>query len=387
MTGRQQAGANRTDMKKHFVIVGGGHAHLTLLAHLDQCVGRGHRVTVVSPSPYHYYSGMGPGLLAGTYGPRDVRFHVRRMTEDRGAAFIEDAVVRIDARNRSLLLASGAALAYDVVSFNTGSEVPDRISGPAGPAVYPVKPIANLLAARSSLIELLAARPAEIVVIGGGPAGLEIAGNVWRLASGQGGRAGITLLAGGRLMARFPDRVRTLAMRSLQRRGIEVVEGVHAAALERGRVVLADGTDRACDMVFLALGVSPSPLFRDSGLPTGPDGGLLVNRFLQCTAHPEIFGGGDCISLEGRELAKVGVYAVRQNPVLLRNTCAALDSGPLVPFEPQQKYLLIFNLGDGTAILHRSGITVAGGFAWRLKDRIDRRFMRKFQVSGEQDEA
>jgi NADH dehydrogenase FAD-containing subunit len=250
-----------------------------------------------------------------------------------------------------------------------------------------VKPIVNLLAARRALIELLGARAADIVVIGGGPAGLEIAGNVWRFAAGQGGRARITLLAGGRLMARFPGRVRTLAMRSLQRRGIEVVEEVHAAALEQGRVVMADGTYRACDMAFLALGVAPSPLFRDSGLPTGPDGGLLVNRFLQSTAHPEIFGGGDCISLEGRELAKVGVYAVRQNPVLMRNTCAALDGGPLVPFEPQKRYLLIFNLGDGTAILHRGGITVAGRFAWRLKDWIDRGFMRKFQLSGERDEV
>ena len=373
-------------MKKHFVIVGGGHAHLTLLAHLDQCVGRGHRVTVVSPSPYHYYSGMGPGLLAGTYGPRDVRFHVRRMAEDRGAAFIEDAVVRIDARNRSLLLASGAALAYDVVSFNTGSEVPALIPGASGPAVFPVKPIANLIGAQHFLVELLSRRAAEIVIIGGGPAGLEMAGNAWRLAAGQGRRARVTLLAGRRLMVRLPDRVRTLALRSLQRRGIEVVEGIHAAALDKDRVIMDDGTTRSFDAVFLALGVEPSPLFRDSGLPTGTDGGLLVNRFLQCPAHPEIFGGGDGISLEGRQLAKVGVYAVRQNPILMGNTCAALDGGPLVPFVPQKDYLLIFNLGDGTAILNRDGVTLAGRFAWWLKDRIDRGFMKKFQLSGELDE-
>ena len=212
-------------MKKQFVIVGGGHAHLTLLAHLDRCVSRGHRVTVVNRSAYHYYSGMGPGLLAGTYAPRDVRFNVRRMAEDRGALFIEDAVVRINAHDRSLKLASGAVIPYDVVSFNTGSEVPALIPGASGPAVFPVKPIANLIRAQHFLIELLAGRTAEIVVIGGGPAGLEIAGNARRLAADRGGRARITLLAGRRLMARFPDRVRTLALRSLQRRGIEVVEG------------------------------------------------------------------------------------------------------------------------------------------------------------------
>jgi NADH dehydrogenase FAD-containing subunit len=374
-------------MKKQLVIVGGGHAHLTLLAHLDRCIGGEHRVTVVNRSAYHYYSGMGPGLLAGTYGPRDVRFHIRRMAEDRGAAFIEDAVVRVDARDRSLKLASGASIPYDVVSFNTGSEVPELIPGASGPAVFPVKPIANLIRARQFLVELLAGRPAEIIVIGGGPAGLEMAGNIWRLADGQGGRARITLLAGRRLMARFPGRVRTLALRSLQRRRIEIVEGAHAVALEQGRAVMDDGTTLACDAVFLALGVAPSALFRDSGLPTGPDGGLLVNGFLQCPAHPEIFGGGDCISLEGRQLAKVGVYAVRQNPVLMRNICAALEGGPLVPFVPQKHYLLIFNLGDGTAILNRNGVTAAGRFAWWLKDRIDRGFMRKFQISGERVEA
>lgn len=374
-------------MNKQLVIVGGGHAHLTLLAHLDTCVARGHRVTVVNRSAYHYYSGMGPGLLAGTYGPRDVRFHVRRMAEDRGAAFIEDAVVRIDARERSLKLASGAMIPYDIVSFNTGSEVPALIPGASGPTVFPVKPIANLIRARHFLIELLAGRPAEVVVIGGGPAGLEMAGNIERLAAGQGSRARITLLAGRRLMARFPDRVRSLALRSLQQRGIEVVEGSHAAALEQGRVIMDDGMMRDCDAVFLALGVAPSPLFRDSGLPTGPDGGLLVNRSLQCPGHPGIFGGGDCISLEGHQLAKVGVYAVRQNPVLMRNICAALDGGPLVPFVPQKNYLLIFNLGDGTAILNRNGMTMAGRLAWRLKDRIDRGFMRKFQISGERDES
>jgi len=48
-------------MSKHLVFVGGGHAHLTSLKDLSSIRERGHRVTLISPSPYHYYSGMGSG--------------------------------------------------------------------------------------------------------------------------------------------------------------------------------------------------------------------------------------------------------------------------------------------------------------------------------------
>jgi NADH dehydrogenase FAD-containing subunit len=136
----------------------------------------------------------------------------------------------------------------------------------------------------------------------------------------------------------------------------------------------------------MAVGVRPSAIFADSGLPTGEDGGLLVDSFLRSTTHPEIFGGGDCISLAGAPLAKVGVYAVRQNPVLLHNLMAALEGGDMQPFRPGGAYMLIMNMGDGTGIFWKKHLVWDGRFAFLLKDYIDRRFMKKFQVSGERDE-
>jgi NADH dehydrogenase FAD-containing subunit len=103
-------------------------------------------------------------------------------------------------------------------------------------------------------------------------------------------------------------------------------------------------------------------------------------------AFPEIFGGGDCISLQGRNLDKVGVYAVRQNPILYHNLMAALDGGKMKRFDTDEVYLLLFNLGDGKAIFRREGWIWCSRFNFLLKDYIDRRFMRKFQVSGELSE-
>ncbi len=108
-------------------------------------------------------------------------------------------------------------------------------------------------------------------------------------------------------------------------------------------------------------------------------GGLLVNKYLQCTAHPEIFGGGRCIYFKDRPLDKVGVYAVRQNPVLYQNLMASLEETVLQPFDPGG-YHLIFNMGDDTGILRKKRLVFGERLAFLIKDHIDRKFIRKFQA-------
>jgi NADH dehydrogenase FAD-containing subunit len=378
----KKGGGNPTG--KHLVLVGGGHAHLTTLKNLDSFVRLGHRVTVVSPSPYHYYSGMGPGMLSGIYRPQEVRFHIRKMAEDRGAAFIEDKAVKIDPTRRLLFLHSGEEIHYDTVSFNTGSEVPaESLMASPQDNVFTVKPVMNLLKVRSLVLSILESKARNLAVIGGGPAGVEIAGNLCRLVYENGGTAQITLIGGKRVLADLSEKVRGLAVASLNSRGAEVIEGSYVKRIGKDTVILTDGREIPFDVALIAVGIRPSSLFRDSGLATGEDGGLLTNSYLHSVAYPDIFGGGDCISLEGRPLAKVGVYAVRQNPILYHNLMATLQRESMKPFIPQEAYLLIFNMGNGRGIFSKKGWVWQGRLAFFLKDYIDRRFMKRFQVSGE----
>jgi NADH dehydrogenase FAD-containing subunit len=71
-------------MRKHLVLVGGGHAHMVTLANLRVFIEKGYKVTVFGPSPYHYYSGMGPGMLGRTCAPEDIRFFTRHVVEKQG---------------------------------------------------------------------------------------------------------------------------------------------------------------------------------------------------------------------------------------------------------------------------------------------------------------
>ncbi|MBN1932068.1 MAG: FAD-dependent oxidoreductase, partial [Desulfobacterales bacterium] len=168
-------------MGKHLVIVGAGHAHLTILKNLNTFKNMGHDVTVISATPYHYYSGMGPGLMSGIYRPQDVRFHVKKMVEDRGGRFIVDKVININPEKKRLYLNNGDTIKYDVVSFNTGSFIPVESLFQPDESVFILKPIENLLDARDKIIKQLKTKTLKITVAGGGPAGVEISGNLRRL--------------------------------------------------------------------------------------------------------------------------------------------------------------------------------------------------------------
>ncbi|MBL0713557.1 MAG: FAD-dependent oxidoreductase [Desulfosarcina sp.] len=370
-------------MPKHLVLVGAGHAHLTVMKEMAGIVARGHQVTVVSTGGYQYYSGMGPGMLSGRYRPAEIRFDAATMVTERGGTFLEDRVTRIDPRRQSLTLASGRQIAYDVLGLNTGSHVPFPSPEATSVRIYPAKPVEIFVEARAYVAAQLAERQLQIVVAGGGPAGVEIAANARALVQRHRGRATVTLLARGSLLPHFVSTVRRKALVKLKQLDIHVMENTGLSAIDDQDLLLASGERLDCDILFPAVGTRPAALIEAAGFKVDGQGGLLVNRHLQSVSHPNVFGGGDCIGFQPRPLQRVGVYAVRQNPVLFHNLTAALEGGPLENFEPQHVYLLILNMGDGTGILNRGRLTFGGRAAFWLKHFIDERFMRRFQLSGE----
>ena len=368
-------------MIKHLVLVGGGHAHMQTLANLHHFTEKGYAVSVIGPSAYHYYSGMGPGMLGKTYTPDEIRFATQKVVEQQGGTFILGKATQINPENGVVTLESGDQVSYDVISFNAGSYVPRLNLPPKADNVYAVKPIERLLEAQEQILTLNAKRQIRIAILGGGPSAAEIAGNIWQLARISGQQAPlIKIFAGKQFMARFAGKVQSKVSQSLNKRGIRIDTSGYVQAVAPGSISLESGLTFTCDLAFLALGVKPNPIFKNSNLPTGSDGGLLVNQYLQCEQYPQIFGGGDCIYFEPRPLDKVGVYAVRQNPILYANLMAALEDRPLQSFDPGGDYLLIFNLGGSQGVLQKRWLLMDGKPAFWIKDYIDRKFMRKFQA-------
>jgi NADH dehydrogenase FAD-containing subunit len=325
-------------------------------------------------------------MFSRIYRPEEARFDVESMVEHRGGVFRRGKVVSLDLAKRVLILQGGERIPYDFVSFNIGSHVPmDRIPGADGAAI-PVKPIENLELARDAILEKFqkGGSRVRVLVIGAGPAGVELAGNIWRFARNQSGNVDITLASSrDGILPNLAPRAGSLAEASLTERGIRILRDFRVGAMTQGMARSRSGEEVPFDVAILTIGIVPQGVFADSGLETSEDGALLMDDKLQSVSSADVFGGGDCIAIRGNPLDRVGVYAVREGPILFHNLLARIRGTPLKPFKPQKRYLLILNLGDGSGLFVRGSWVWKGRLAFVWKNYLDTRFMAKFQVSGE----
>jgi selenide,water dikinase len=343
------------------------------------------RVTLVVDTPIAVYSGMVPGFVAGQYHSHELEIDVLPLARRAGARVVVAAAVGIDVGERRLMLDGRPPLSYDRLSFDIGSTVAGlELPGVREHAV-PTRPIGRFVARLDAILERARQRDGErldLVVVGAGAGGVELAFCLDSRLRSSGIDVSVTLLdSGDRVLRGYPSglarRVESLAAD----RGVRIVSKHRVSAVERDAVLLDDGARLASQITVWVTGAVSHGLFRGSGLPTDDRGFVQVRSTLQVEGHDELFAVGDCATLSDYpDTPKAGVYAVRQGPYVSDNLLASLRGGSLHRYRPQSDFLTLLNLGDGTALGTKWGVSFGGAWTLRLKDRIDRKFMRRFQA-------
>jgi selenide,water dikinase len=364
------------------VLVGGGHAHVHVLRSLRDRPEPGVRVTLVSRDAATPYSGMLPGLIAGHYRADEAQIDLARLARACGARFVQAEAVGLDPGASEVILRDRDPVRYDVVSLDTGSTPALDVPGAAAHAL-PVKPVADFLAGLDALVEAFRERSAgpRLCIVGGGAGGVETAISLAeRMARALPDRApDITLLTRGRLLARFNARARRHLARALVRAGVRLVEGTQAARVEADRVVAADGRSFPCDRALWVTWAGAPAWLKRTGLALDERGFVAVEPTLRSLNEPRVFAAGDVAAVLAHPREKAGVYAVRQGPPLAANLRRALRGEALVPFVPQASALALVGTGDGRAVAARGPFALEGRLVWRLKEAIDRRWIRGYQ--------
>ena len=373
---------------KDVVLVGAGHAHVTVLRMFGMDPIPGVRFTLISREVHTPYSGMLPGLVAGLYDFDDAHIDTGPLARFAGARLYQDEVTGLDLEARRVICRHRPPVPFDILSLNIGS-TPNTGDVPgASEHAIPVKPIDGFLNRFEAMKQRVLERRGKvrIVLVGAGAGGVELLLSVGRrlqheLAAANLPTSGLSLClvsSSEDILPSFPRSFRERFRAILKERGIQVISGAQVTCVEAGRLILDGHAPIDAGEILWTTQAAPARWLAGTGLPLDDDGFLKVDETLRVAGQDGVFAAGDTIAFPTRALPKSGVYAVRAGPVLADNIRRRLLDRPLRPFKPQRKALYLVSTGERNAIGTRNGIVVGGAWVWRWKDWIDRRFMDKF---------
>lgn len=375
---------------RDLVLIGGGHAHLTVLKRFGMRPLPGVRLTLISRTSQSPYSGMLPGLIAGHYHADEMHIDMRALADFAQARFIRAEVSGLDLPARRVLCRNRAPIEFDLLSLNIGSTPSRADLTIASPRITPVKPIDEFNARWLTLKARVLAAPdrVRIGVVGGGAGGVELVlamrhRLLHELAAR--GRDGSHLefhlvTATSEVLPSHNRRTRQTFARILATRRIRMHCDRRIVRVDADAVFAADGARIALDEVLWVTNAAPAPWLAAAGLAVDDTGYVRVSPALRSVSHPHVFAVGDCATIDGAPRPKSGVYAVRQGGPLAGNLRRACRGEPLREYRPQRDALSLISTGPRHAVASRGTWSLSGAWVWRWKDWIDWRFMRKFQT-------
>ena len=371
---------------RRLLLIGAGHAHVAVLQRLTQQRPTNTEIILIAGQRQQRYSGMLPAWMAGHASEAEMSIDIAPLCQAAGVQWIQEDLLAMDATERFISTRTQPRLAYDLLSLNTGAETNLSWLSGAADGLLPIRPLSNfvmqwpliLMQAKTQLGYRLA-------VIGSGAAAIELAMAAQVALQQISPQHTVLLIAGQQLLPEFsPSQVKRVTQQ-LQRLHISV-RYARAVRVDQ-MLLLSDGQQLAVDQVIAATGTSAPVWTQSSGLACSQAGFIEVGATHQSPSHPEVFVVGDICQRVDQPMAHSGVHAVHAGKILADNLYNYLNDQPLQPYLPRARSLYLLSCGTPYAIGCWGRYSLEGAWIWRLKQAIDHRFVRQYQIQSQDDQT
>lgn len=275
----------------------------------------------------------------------------------------------LDPDARQVTADSGATIAFDLASIDTGGVSRAREMLGEDPRLIPVRPIEALV----GQIEARA-KASHIAVIGGGAGGVELAFAL-RNRARMSAAVDVTLVTGDAgVVPNLSSAVRRKVAAEMARQGIRTLGA--DARIEDGVLYAGEESLEPVDLIIAAIGSSAPDWPRASGLACDAAGFIAVDQHQRSVSHPHILAVGDIAARTDQRVAHSGVHAVHAGPVVAANLRAMAAGGaPSRTYSPRSAHLYLLATGRGEAIASYGAFATQGRWMAKLKHAIDQRWL------------
>jgi NADH:ubiquinone reductase (H+-translocating) len=368
------------------VVLGGGFAGMEAVRVLE----RGLRdrtdveILVVSDRNYLLFTPLLPQVASSMVEPRHIIQPLRDIRGARRFRFRRDTVESIDFAGRRVLMAEGR-VGYDRLVIALGGVTPTfNIPGVAEHALG-YKWLDDAVVLRDHMIDLAEHADHEsdpgtrrrlltVCVVGGGYTGVELIAELQDLFHSYivpryrgidpGDYRLLMIEAGAEILRGVHPTLAERARRKLGREGIDIRTNTRVTRVLQGAVE-AGGEVIPVGLTVWAAGVAGHPTLAHVDAERDRLGRLLTLPTMQLKAHPDVYGAGDAVAVEGKPDVSIPIIpaALAQARLAAENILAELQGRPLatIDFAPQG---MLVSLGERDAVVELGGLRFSGYLAW-----------------------
>ena len=225
-----------------------------------------------------------------------------------------------------------------------------------------------------------------IAIVGGGPTGVELAGacadlihrslksNFRRIDTSQ---LRVILIENSPvILEHFAPHQSAYAKQRLTDLGVEIRNQTRVTDVQKGKLLLQDGTFLEAEAIVWAAGIAANPLTKDLGVEMDRGGRVTPDLDLSIPGHPDIFVAGDLTNMRDRDekfvpgvapaATQMGdhIAKVLKEELRLEGTRFADSKHSL---RPKFRYIdkgMMAIIGKNAAVMKAGKFTMNGFFAW-----------------------
>lgn len=358
------------------LVLGGGFAGIGAARGLRKADAE---VVLVDAHDYHTFQPLLYQVATDLLETSACGHPLRDLFHDQQNVVVHQAsVTGIDLAKREVSFDELAPLTYDYLVLGLGAEVNFFGTDGAAEHAFPMYTLSDAVGLKEHVLRkweaadrdpaLVDSGALNVVIVGGGPTGIESAGALAELYSGDFAKdyptlpeekARLTLVeAGSELLPMFKSEIRRYTKKALEKRGVEVLLEEMVTSITPTQVTLRSGTVLPAHTLVWGAGLQGSPIAESLGLELQRGNRIVVESDLSLAQHPEVFAAGDIAWITdtdtGEVLPQLGSVALQSGDRVGANIARLLSGRETEPFVYHDKGTMA-TIGRGAAVVQFRG--------------------------------